>query len=487
MVLFYNEKPDFATITSLEEACYTLKYGVACFFVPKGAKIMNNLAYTYEKSELINEWQNFYMSPTKNHGMIATLDLSRIAFDGPKQFWWTYESLSKLLSITEREKPYTNLYISLNAFKQVNGQMKRKASQLAQIRNIGVDLDCYKLGIDPADCKEKLFDMIAHSKIPNPNLLINSGNGVQLIYSIQNGAAPTNEIKWLVMYITRELTGQLVHLGADFQTCTLERVFRLPYTLNKKEGYPTKLVTADVWNQREWSLNELMDYVKPYKPLKKRTKLRTVTPLRGFKKGMRTLPQMNMARANDLLNLVELRNGEIENRNILCYDYAFSLALGSDMSRSEIQEAVLQMDSSFTSQQKRNVLRTTVKSAIDGAEAFWRAYEENQYSMHDLDKNLVKPKQTRTIITQQSITADEMEALEVLIGKEEKFRRRYEKRRSEGMQTMEQYNTKRSEAVNNNLEQLRKLKQENPEATHKELALLMNVSTKTIQRLSKKL
>lgn len=448
---------------------------------------MENLAYTYSQTDLIDEWHGFYINPTKNHGMVATLDLSKIIYNEPKTFWWTYESLGKLLSITERDKPYSNVYLSLNAFREVNGAMKRKASHLAQIRNIGIDLDCYKLGISPAECKEQLIALIAHAKLPNPNLLINSGNGVQLIYGIEGGAAPTNEIKWLVMYITRELNGQLIHLGADFQCCTLERVFRLPGTFNKKPNMPRKLVTAEVWNQKEWTLNELMEYVKPYKPVQKRSKLRTVTPLRGFKKGMRTLPQMNMARANDLLNLVRLRNGEIENRNILCYDYAFALALGSDMSRSEIHTAVLQMDSSFTSQQKRNVLRTTVKSACDGAEKFWRAYEKNNYSMAGLDKGLVKPKQTRTIINQQSITDAEQDMLEVLIGKDEKLRRKYEKRYDKGMQTIEQYNAKRAEKVTNKLEQLRKLKEDNPKLSQRKLAEMMGVSAMYVSKLMKKL
>lgn len=90
------------------------------------------------------------------------------------------------------------------------------------------------------------------------------------------------------------------------------------------------------------------------------------------------------------------------------------------------------MDSSFTSQQKKNVLKSTVKSAYSNAVDFWKAYEENNYSMAGLDKGLVKPKQTRTIIRQQSITDAERDMLEVLIGKEEKERRRTEKRRSKG-------------------------------------------------------
>lgn len=448
---------------------------------------MGNLAFTYEQDGFIREWHEAYISPTKNTGMIATLDLSRIIHNEPKQYFFTYDSLGKLLSITEREKPYTNVYLSLNAFRQVNGAIKRKTSHLAQIRNIGIDLDCYKLGISPEDCKKQLVELIAHSKIPNPNLVINSGNGVQLIYSIYGGAAPTNEIKWLVSYITAELTGTLKHLGADFQCIDLARVFRLPYTLNKKEGYPTKLVTADVWNQKEWTLNELMDYVKPYKPVKKRNRLRAVIPLRGFKKGLRTLPQMNMARASDLIQLVHLRNGHIENRNILCYDYAFSLRLGSDLSRSEIQTAVSQLDSSFSHQQKRNVLRTTVKSALDDAETFWRAFEENKYHIEGLDRKLVKPKRTSTIIRQQSITDAEMEMMDVLIGKAEIERRRIEKRRSEGMKSRTDYLKECEAKSNDKLEQLRKLKEDNPKLSQRKLAEMMGVSAMYVSKLIKKL
>ena len=445
---------------------------------------MENLAFSYEQDGFIREWHEAYISPSKNTGMVATLDLSRIIHNEPKQYFFTYDSLGKLLSITEREKPYSNVYLSLNAFKEVNGATKRKASHLAQIRNVGIDLDCYKLGITPDECKKQLFDMIAHSKIPNPNLVINSGNGVQLIYSIHGGAAPTNEIKWLTMYITRELNGKLIHLGADFQTCTLERVFRLPGTLNKKPNMPTKLVTADLWNQKEWTLNELMDYVKPYKPVQKRNRLRAVTPLRGFKKGMRTLPQMNMARANDLLNLVHLRGGHIENRNILCYDYAFSLALGSDMSRLEIHTAVLQMDSSFTSQQKRNVLKSTVKSALDDAETFWRAYEKNNYSIKGLDKGLVKPKQTRTIINQQSITDAEQDMLEVLIGKEEKQRRQNESRYDKGMKKREEY-LKECETQSKTLQQ-RAIELKATGMKQKDIAIELGISKGRVSQLLKK-
>ena len=157
------------------------------------------------------------------------------------------------------------------------------------------------------------------------------------------------------------------------------------------------------------------------------------------------------------------------------------------MTRSEIQTAVAQMDASFTSQQKKSVLRRTVKSAIDGAEMFWKAYFENEFSMIGLDKNLVKPKKTLTIIEQQSITAAEMEMLEVICDKKEKDRRYAEKRYSEGMKTREEYLKECEAKSNDKLEQLRALKTENPKASQRKLAEMMGLSKSQINRLIKQL
>lgn len=168
--------------------------------------------------------------------------------------------------------------------------------------------------------------------------------------------------------------------------------------------------------------------------------------------------------ANEAISIdeVNMKTAEylskIENRNILCYDHAFALALGSDMSLSEVHTAVLQMDSSFTSQQKKNVRKSTVKSAYSNAVDFWKAYEENNYSMVGLDKGLVKPKQTRTIIRQQFITDAEQDMLEVLIGKDEKQRRQTESRYDKGMKKREDYLKECAENTDNKLGRLRKLK-----------------------------
>jgi len=78
------------------------------------------------------------------------------------------------------------VYLSLNAFEY--GSRTTKA--LKQIRNIGVDIDCYKVNVSISKALEEIKQLIIKGKIPNPNLVIFSGRGLQLVYSISGGAAP---------------------------------------------------------------------------------------------------------------------------------------------------------------------------------------------------------------------------------------------------------------------------------------------------------
>lgn len=52
---------------------------------------------------------------------------------------------------------------------------------------------------------------------------------------------------------------------------------------------------------------------------------------------------------------------------------------------------------------------------------------------------------------------------------------------------MEQYNAKRAEKVNDKLEQLRKLKEDNPKLSQRKLAEMMDVSAMYVSKLMKKL
>lgn len=440
--------------------------------------------FPHESSNLLEEWHESYISDSKQRGFVATLDLSFKKYNYPYQSYWGLNDKGKLVAIANRnEKRLTNVFLSLNAFEPKNGQLKRRVDHLAQIRNIGVDIDCYKVGLSVDEAIEKLKTLIYQSKMPNPNLLIRSGNGIQLIYSIENGAAPTDQIKWLTSYITTQLTANVMILGADFSTNTLERVFRLPGTYNEKPNKPKKIVEVEIWRQLEYSLQELYEYCTPYERSKVKTK---VIPLPGYKTHGNHVKALNLARCSDFIKIVEIRNGDIDKRNVLTYDYCFALTL-NDLSQLEVVEAAKQFDGSFNTPQKINTVKRTAKSAYKDATTFWKAFSDNGYSMRGLDKNLIKPKKNSTLIDHHDITDHEQAFLNVIIDASEKYNRKVSKRRAAGVKERSEYEKDRQQDKLDKLEQLRRLKEKHPKATQKELADLIGVTVRSIRNYLKEL
>lgn len=435
---------------------------------------------------VIDGWHEVYISDKKARGYVATLDLSRKYYDHAHTEFWGRNDAARLIDITEREwrHAYRNTYLSLNAFQAgADGIIRRKENHLAQIRNIGLDIDCYNVGLTAEEAAEKIHDMIAKSEIPNPNLLIWSGNGLQLIYSIEGGAAPTDGMKWLARYITTQLVGKTAGIGADYACGDLARVFRLPGTINEKPGKKKRRVGVEIWRRLEYTVSELYAYCEPYKRQNVQGK---VLYLPDIKAGGNSVKALNLARANDLIRLVEIRGGAIENRNMMTYDYCVALAL-NDLSEKQVIAAAQQFDARFDSPQKLQTVKRTARSAYKAAREYWKAYAENGYKKHGLEQSLVKPKKNRTIIDQQGITSEEMTEMTTLIDKDEKYKRKVAKRRAAGSVTMAEYNSSRAAQKADRAAELLKLKEQYPKANQKELATFMGVSDRTIRNLLKEL
>ncbi len=434
----------------------------------------------------IDEWHEVYISDKKARGYVATLDLSRKFYDHAHTEYWGRRDVARLIDITEREQRYAyrNMYLSLNAFQAgPDGLIHRRENHLAQIRNIGLDIDCYNVGLTAEEAAKKIHDMIAKSEIPNPNLLIWSGNGLQLIYSIEGGAAPTDGMKWLARYITTQLVGKTASLGADYACGDLARVFRLPGTINEKPGKKKRRVGVEIWRRLEYTVSDLYAYCEPYK---RRNVPGKVLHLPDIKAAGNSVKALNLARANDLIRLVDIRGGAIENRNMMTYDYCVALAL-NDLSETQVIAAAQQFDARFDCPQKPQTVKRTARSAYKVAREYWKAYAENGYKKHGLEQSLVKPKQNRTIIDQQGITSEEMAEMTTLIDKDEKYKRKVAKRRAAGSVTMAEYNSSRATQKANRAAELQKLKEQYPKAKQKELADFMSVSDRTIRNLLKEL
>jgi hypothetical protein len=438
---------------------------------------MENLQPIFEKKEtFIGEWQDCYISDSKITGFVCTFHLKN-----KQHIFYGLNDIQALLK--EAKKRKHDIYLSLNAFEYG----VRQTGSLKQIRNIGVDIDCYKLNIPVDRALEEIKRLIFKGSIPNPNVIIFSGRGLQLLYSISGGAAP--KMSFLTQYITAQFISDLRHLGADTSGTDVTRVFRLPYSVNSRNG---KQVTFEIWRTLEYSLQELYAFCKPLEKRRKAPRSRKATlHTLPAQKDLRNLYSLNTARKNDLEALVSLRMGEIEKRNVLTYVYAYTVALILKNKEATLEFAD-QLNMRLTDPQKNKELRRTAGNAYDDAMKFFDEFQKRDFKMwYQQMDGIKRPMKNVTIIEELDITAEEMKHLTTIIDGLEKqardtFRKRT-KRRDEGVKKREDYLKEQHNTTNSKLTLLQELLQKEPNSTNKSLAEAMNVSVRYIQKLKKQL
>lgn len=443
-----------------------------------------------QASNQLDEWHNAYLSPTKKRGAIGivqweTQDDGRVV---EKRKWITPKNKQELLKLSNGTgNRLTNAFLTLNAFEEIDGQTRRRTSHLAQIRNLGVDIDCYNVGMTPQQARGALQDLIVQCEIPNPNLVIWSGNGLQLVYSIEGGASP--KLEWLTRHITTQFIAKTTYLGADAACSDMARVFRLPGSYNKKPGKKTALVRAEIWRKLEYDLSELYAYCEPLQHRQQRISRPALYPLPKKTEMGNGLRSLNVTRINDFYKLINLREGNIEKRNVLLYDFAYCFGLQTDIEDAVVQQAV-RMNQTLEDPLSLFEVERVAKNAFNDARAFWTAFKENGYSMKGLCRTgdgLIKPKKNSTLIEHHSITAPEMEKLETIIDDNEIYRRKVAKRRAAGVKPLEEHNNDQKQKKAERIYLLAKLKAENPGATQKQLANLMGISLRTVKTYLKEL
>lgn len=421
----------------------------------------------------IEEWHECYLSELKKTGYVVTLDLSK---EEHKQIWYGLNDLEHFLRSSRL--PLEDVYVSLNAF--LHGS--RKTADLRQIRNIGVDLDFYKLGLTREYVMEELNRLIAKGTIPCPNVTLH-GRGMQLIYSISGGASPIMGYK--AQYITNHFIKSLMHLGADGACSDLSRVFRLPHSVHSKTG---KQIEVDIWTKREYQLTELYEYVPPMEK-KRSTKRRGIIETLPAPKGVMTLYSLNTARKVDLEKIVEMRKGEIDHRHDMTYIYAFTTALIVKHQGATV-DMTLQLNDRFTEPQKTREVERTAKDAYKDAITFFDAYVKNDFEMKGLPRNLIKPMKNTTVMDKLNLnlTQDEIEHLTTLISKGEKQRRdTVKKREQRGSVTRDTYLEISAEQTDKQLARLRELVNRNPKEKKARLAKELGVSRNHLYRMLRKL
>lgn len=429
-----------------------------------------------QEETFIDSWYECYLSERKKSGYVVTIDLSN---EQHKQIWYGLRDLKHLLKASERG--LKDVYLSLNAFEHGS----RKTADLKQIRNIGVDLDFYKIGLSKEYVIKQLHDFVFSGSLPCPNIIMN-GRGVQLVYSISGGAAP--QMAYLSQYITNHFVKMLMPLGADGSCSDLSRVFRLPYSTHSKTG---QQITVDLWTEREYSLQELYEYVPPLEKKRKPKRKGMLTTLPA-RKGVMDLYSLNTKRKADLEMIVELRNGVIENRNDLTYIYSFTTAL-IVKNQAATLEMTFQLNAKLADPQPKKEVERTAKNAYKDAMIFFDEFAKNDYKRIGLPHNIVKPMRNDTVIRKLNIdfTQDEKEKMSTLIDKEEKLRRDKErkriKRRATGVPTREEYLISAAEQTDKQINLLKELIANSLKPKWKAIAAEMGISERHLRRLRKQL
>lgn len=434
---------------------------------------MENLLVDYQSREsFIAEWQDCYISESKITGFVCTFRLS-----DKKHHFFGLNDIKMLLN--EANKRKKDVYLSLNAFEYGS----RQTEDLKQIRNIGVDIDCYKLNIPVSKALDEIKQLIVKGSIPNPNLVIYSGRGLQLLYSIAGGASP--KMAFLSQYITSQYIAELRHLGADTTGTDVTRVFRLPYSVNSRNG---RQVTFDIWRTLEYSLEELYSFCTPLehrrKPSNKRKGTLVTLP---SKRGLKDLYSLNTARKNDLELLVSLRHGEIDKRNVLTYIYAYTTALILKNKEATIGFA-RQLNDRFSDPQRANVVNRTAGNAYDDAMKFFEEFKQRDFKMwYKQSDGIKRPMKNSTIIEELEIIPEEMSQFTTLIDQDTKYQRKVKKRRQQGVVKREEYVKEQHDKTDDKLFKLQQLLEENPEAKKTELAKELGVHRSHLYRLMKQL
>lgn len=289
--------------------------------------------------------------------------------------------------------------------------------------------------------------MCSFTKIlPEPNLVLIS-HGIQLVYSIHQGASP--EMGWLVGYITEQFIEKLLYLGADTQAKDLARLIRFPKSINQKNG---EFVRTEIWYDEPYTLRELQAYCRPLtkyrSPRKKQGRI-----LGNFDERLTAFYKINYYRLEDLRKLAIIRNGNFTYcRNTCIYILAYHQSLMVN-SQSTVFEIIWNdVKGIYTEDKSKSVekltkswVKKTVKSAYNDARDFFESFVANGYRIVFKTKDgIIKPYKTENLIKKLHITTEEQRKLRTLINcdiaRERDTERKRLERRKKGIKSMEEYN-----------------------------------------------
>lgn len=304
---------------------------------------------------------------------------------------WHY----KVLELLEMDFDKQNVYISQSTFYKP----QRRLENIKELRVLFIDMDIYKLGMTKEQALYWLEEECFNITIPRPNLIIDSGRGLYLNWTIE--PVPGQALP-LWKAIEEFLYKQLKEFGADRKALDATRILRLPTTINSKsQTEVTILHKYDyLYSLREIQENYLPELIPKKKKAGRPYKIVTIYRERS----------LYHARIHDLSKLCELREYDVKgHRELILFLYRYYLCYFTEDTEKALQDT-LELNSEFIQPlPEREVIRAT-----RSAETVFKK-KDKQY----------KYKNT-TLIDLLEITEEEQMHLLTIIGTKELKRRNNE-------------------------------------------------------------
>lgn len=286
-----------------------------------------------------------------------------------------------------------DVYISMSTFYKP----MRRIETIKEIGNLFLDLDTYNTKFTKIQILMNLAENYFNRVIPIPNLIIDSGRGLTLVWSIEK--VPYMALP-LWKAIQEYLYSQLKEFGADRKALDATRVLRVAGSINSKSG--TRVTILEKYEYK-YTLREIQrEFLPDLEENKSKKKGRPKKVVYVHRE--RSLYQ---GRILDLVKLCELRNYDVKGqRETILFLYRYYLCYFYEDEQKALED-VLELNKDFIQPlSEKEVIRAT-----GSAEKVFKS-KDKQYKY----KN-------ETLIEILEISEYEQTHMKIIIGKEEYKRR----------------------------------------------------------------
>lgn len=436
--------------------------------IEKGNKKMNTSAVQLEAAR---HQVLFQHNPQNTKGYITIAKKERSGKF--KQYYYQPNDLATHLTNVMGE----DVFYSQNTFYR----RARRIETIKQLRSLYVDLDFYLFNYDPEWILGKLEYDYYRQSIPEPNMIIFSGQGIVLVWTIE--PVPYTVLP-LWQAVQNYLIKQLKELGGDPKASDAARIFRLAGSTSSKNGNE---VHVQYRHDYQYTLREIQyEYLPELTPKKEK-------PKPGRKKKvvhLFNLYTLHSARIQDLDRLVTMRQGNMDGyREITLFLYRYwSCCFTNDP--QEALEQTLEFNQTFSNPLPQ---KEAVKATASAQKA-WQSKSEAE--ANDKAKAMGYPgagyrvSNTR-LVEWLGITPEEQKHLKTIIGPAEKRRRntiaKREARRAAGVKPREEYIKAEAQKTLSKLEELKKAMEENPGMSNRKIAKMIGISEAYVRKLKARL